>query len=124
MTYQYNCLLLKWIDGDTCKVTVDMGFRISYTDSVRIWGINAPELRSPLPPVAEAAKKALAYARKIAPEGEKYRIRSYKSGEEKYGRWLASIKLKGGKDFGEEMIAAGHAISYLPKTPGDIMEDM
>jgi len=32
-------------DGDTCTVDMDLGFKIHFTEVVRLMGINAPALR-------------------------------------------------------------------------------
>jgi micrococcal nuclease len=44
--YQYNIKeIVKYIDGDTVDVVVDLGFRVSVKKRIRLYGINTPEIR-------------------------------------------------------------------------------
>ena len=43
--YEYECELVRVIDGDTVKLRVDCGFNVTFTDNFRLHGINAPEMR-------------------------------------------------------------------------------
>lgn len=42
--YVYRATVNRVIDGDTIEVTVDLGFCASLRQTVRLYGINAPEL--------------------------------------------------------------------------------
>ena len=45
--YEYNCKVVKIVDGDTVDVDIDLGFGIQLTDErVRIMGIDTPESRT------------------------------------------------------------------------------
>lgn len=110
----HPCVIVRWMDGDSATLDVDLDFRITFRQILRVYGINAPELHSPDPIVRKAAKDALDYAKLLAPEGGKYLIKSYKDFTDKFGRWLASIMLANGNDFAAEMISAGHAVEYRP----------
>lgn len=43
--YTYRARLNRVIDGDTCYLDIDLGMRIFTTISLRIAGVNAPEIR-------------------------------------------------------------------------------
>ena len=43
--YTYRVLECRVIDGDSAEVTIDLGFSLRWTGSVRIAGIDAPEVR-------------------------------------------------------------------------------
>ena len=46
MMYEYNCEILRVVDGDTVDVSIDLGFDISYKSRVRLYGIDTPESRT------------------------------------------------------------------------------
>lgn len=43
--YTYNAKLIKFVDGDTIDVKIDIGFNIEITECFRFVRINAPEIR-------------------------------------------------------------------------------
>jgi endonuclease YncB( thermonuclease family) len=94
------------IDGDT--VVVHMLFmpgKELHGEHVRIEGINAPELSQ------AGGAAARDYARTLLPPETD--IKLVMSRTDKYGRVLAKILFPDGRDFGNEMIVAGHAVPYL-----------
>lgn len=108
----YPARVLDVHDGDTCHLDVDLGFGITATAytvtghprlSCRVWGINAPELDT------DAGKAARDYARTLLTPGLLVEVLSH--GFDKYGgRFDGQITLPDGRDFGQTMIAAGHAV--------------
>ena len=44
--YEYNCNVKRVVDGDTVDVIIDLGFDISYSSRVRLFGIDTPESRT------------------------------------------------------------------------------
>jgi len=91
-------------DGDTVKVDLDLGWHLHYIVSVRVAHINAPELAT------EEGKVALAYAQTILRPDADVIITSHSL--DKYGRTLASITLKDGRDFGTLMLESENAVPY------------
>ena len=112
--YEYSCEMLSWIDGDTCDVSIDLGFEVWLNQRVRVDGINAPEIHSTKTAEKLAGQRALKFAQGLAPEGLAYKIVTAKAGKEreKFGRWLAKITLPDGRDFATAMIEAGQAKPY------------
>ena len=43
--YHYACRILDVYDGDTMTVEIDLGFNLKLTDKVRLYEVNAPEIR-------------------------------------------------------------------------------
>jgi endonuclease YncB( thermonuclease family) len=84
-------------DGDTIKA-----WHLSEV-SIRLYGINAPELATPAGP---ASRDNLA---KLCPPGV-YEVELM--GREKYGRTLGLIKLPSGSDASAEQVKAGQAKPY------------
>lgn len=95
------------IDGDTIKVTIDLGFDTSTTKKMRLSRIDTPELR--IKEQREKALEAKAYVVDRIAKAKSIKIVSYKQG--KYGRYLCdvfidSINLNG------ELIEKGYAKRY------------
>lgn len=84
--YTYRARVVRWIDGDTVILDVDLGFYLRSQQSFRLVGIDAPE-RSKADP--GPYQRALAYCEELAPAGSEIRCETLKG--DKYGRWLAVI---------------------------------
>lgn len=86
--YRYNCNIIRVIDGDTVVADIDLGFDIHHIHTVRLLGINTPELnKSDQRERARAAKDFLA---ETVLE-ERCEIQTHKDRSDKYGRYLAEI---------------------------------
>jgi micrococcal nuclease len=109
--YEYSAVLVKVVDGDTMHVMVDLGMDIGVRTTLRVYGINAPEMATA---EGKAAKTwAIAWFAENCPDG-KFVIRTVKDKREKYGRYLATLVAPGGANFNEDIVAAGMAVVYLP----------
>jgi micrococcal nuclease len=106
------------VDGDTIDVDIDLGFSISYSQRVRLAGIDTPESRT-----SDKAEKVLGLESK---EFLKSKIKDAKTvviktekmdSSEKYGRILGWVYLDGSSiSINEQMIADGYAWGYLGDT--------
>lgn len=85
--YTYSAKVLRVIDGDSVEADVDLGFKIHQTMTLRLYGINAPELHAADPLPGRTAQDFL----KTLVEGKDVTIRTHKDKTEKYGRMLAEI---------------------------------
>lgn len=116
MIFEYYGRVLDWHDGDTCHADLDLGLGIvlaafdlsgAATLSLRMYGMNAPELST------AAGKAAQVAAVGICPPGTNVKVTSH--GWDKYGgRIDATLTLPDGSDFATRMIAAGQAVPYFP----------
>jgi micrococcal nuclease len=117
--YEYRIKqVLKVVDGDTIDVDIDLGFNISYTQRVRLAGIDTPESRTR--DLAEKklgleSKKYLADLLKVATQ---IVIRTEKpDSTEKYGRILGWLFLDGtSESVNTALIANGYAWDYMGET--------
>lgn len=96
-------------DADTVWLTVDLGFGVKLDlGSVRLYGINAPEVRG-----AEREKGLMArdYVREVLsrPENRHFKIRTEQDKKGKYGRYLVTIILPDGTDLNEKLVILGLA---------------
>lgn len=113
VAYDYRCKVVRWLDGDTLDVDIDLGFSISLRQRVRVYGINCPESKSRNKEEKTAGLAAKSFAEDQAPMGSVVTIRSHKAGDddEKFGRWLAEVKVSDG-DFAGLMLSNKHARAY------------
>lgn len=106
----YPAVVLNVHDGDTMTAAIDVGFNLTMTIPLRIYGINAPELAT------QAGKDALAYAETLVKVGDRIMVVSH--GWDKYApRADCTVNLPDGSDFGTLMLNSGHAIPYAGATP-------
>lgn len=106
--YEYSASVISVYDGDTITVSVDLGFHITQTMSVRLARINSPEVRGGS---STEGLEARDYLRSIL-LGKKVTLVTYKDGKEKYGRYLADVYLCEPRVFNcanDMMVAKGFA---------------
>ena len=90
--YRYKATVTDVYDADTITVDVDLGFHaVLRKIKVRLYGINAPEMRGPQKPQGTISRDWLRdqiLDREII-------LQTYRSGrgKGKYGRWLGEIFL-------------------------------
>jgi endonuclease YncB( thermonuclease family) len=102
------------VDGDTFNVGVDLGMEVAMNTTLRLYGINAPELSTQAG--KDAKVWAIAWLQQHCPNGQ-FLVQTYKDKTEKYGRYLATVTAPDGHVFNDDIVAAGHAVPYFPKTP-------
>ena len=117
--YEYRVKkVLKVVDGDTIDVDIDLGFDISYTQRVRLAGIDTPESRTTDKKekelgleVKDKLKKAIDAATSVVIKTEK------PDSSEKYGRILGWIFLDDNKvSINQTLIDEGYAWGYMGET--------
>jgi endonuclease YncB( thermonuclease family) len=94
--YEYVATVVKVTDGDTIVVNIDLGFSITFQEIVRLYGINAYEIKLGKNTTADQKQKGLEGKTflKNTIEGKKVILKTYKDSKEKYGRYLATILLQ------------------------------
>jgi endonuclease YncB( thermonuclease family) len=118
----YKGRVVRVHDGDTVMIDLDLGFdhlivaeSWDGTDRLacRVYGINAPELRT------AAGQKATEFAKTLLKPGDIVQVLSY--GWDKWGgRFDGTITLADGRDFAQTMLDAKQARPYLPKLAGNV----
>jgi micrococcal nuclease len=106
--YTYAATVVRWVDGDTVDLDVDLGFHMRAKDRFRLYGINTPERGQ------EGYHQATAYMEERAPVGSTIIVRTYPE-TEKYGRWLAEIVVDG-TVLNRAILGAELAVSYFGGT--------
>ena len=113
--YEYRVKkVLKIVDGDTIDVDIDLGFNVSYTQRVRLAGIDTPESRT-----TDLKEKALGlevkeYLKHLLEDAEDIIIQTEKpDSSEKYGRILGWLFINDEEiSVNEKMINDGYAWEY------------
>lgn len=103
--YTYKATVMRWVDGDTVWLRVDLGFRLWMEEDFRLFGIDTPEHNKP------GGTEATTFSKAMAPEGTQVILKSYKD-PDKYGRWLADVFV-GNDSVNTALIASGNAVSYF-----------
>ena len=93
--YVYEAKVLSVHDGDTISVEIDLGFELKFTDKIRFYGVNAPELKvrdeKNKLQINPAGMKTLGIVNDFMKAGDTILIETIKDKKEKYGRYLANI---------------------------------
>lgn len=102
----YRAIVEKYRDADTVELLVEGPFHSRVSAPVRIAGIDAPELRT-----AEG-EAALRFAAELMPVGS-YCLLDTRF-RQSFDRWIGSITLPSGQDYGTALMEAGRATAYPP----------
>lgn len=108
--YRYFSDVLEVIDGDSLRLEIDLGFQMTLRETVRLYGVDSPELNSADIHRREKAIDVTNVVEHICTPGRRIRIRTYKSG--KYGRWLAMVLLTG-SSLNKYLVDTGLAEEYF-----------
>jgi micrococcal nuclease len=119
--YEYKCIIVSILDGDTVDVDLDLGFGIWLrNERVRFHGIDTPESRTKdkIEKVFGTASKK--FTEKMIPVGSTQVLQTVKPGaqsKEKFGRILGKFKVLDEKTqtkmfLNDIMIRDGYAVGY------------
>ena len=121
--YEYNCKIVKVVDGDTVDVDIDLGFGIWIKkERVILYGIDAPESRTR---DLEEKKYGLAskkYVEDLMPVNSIQVLRTMKDNVGKFGRVLGVFVLPDGNRLDELMIKNYHAVDYHGQSKEEVQE--
>lgn len=113
--YEYRAILQRVVDGDTIDMIIDLGFKMTTEQRIRLKGIDAPETWRQKKDSDEY--KAGVAARqfvedRIQQNGNEFTIRTDKL-VGVYGRYIGEVLLDDSdKTLNQEMLEAGHAKVY------------
>jgi micrococcal nuclease len=120
--YEYQCRILRVIDGDTVDIDIDLGFGVwMHRERVRLYGIDTPESRTRDLEEKKFGLLAKAYVRDHLPVGSIQTLVTIKDGKGKFGRILGKFKI-GDDILNDIMIKEHHAVEYHGQSKEDIQE--
>jgi micrococcal nuclease len=117
--YEYRVKkLVGVVDGDTIDVDIDLGFNVSYSQRVRLAGIDTPESRTKDKFEKSLGLEAKEYVKSKLKDAVDIIIKTEKpDSSEKYGRILGWLFIDGNiKSINEQMIDDGYAWNYMGET--------
>lgn len=85
--FTYQAVVERVIDADTLKVRVDLGFDLEHRETLRLRGVDAPEMST------KAGESAKAFVQSFLKEADTITI--FTSRSDKYDRYLADIFAQG-----------------------------
>tara|TARA_Y100000817_G_C16844956_1_gene539652 strand:+ start:340 stop:807 length:468 start_codon:yes stop_codon:yes gene_type:complete len=116
--YEYNCKILRVIDGDTVDVDIDLGFGIwMHKERIRLHGIDTPESRT-----RDKIEKIFGFEAKRMvqtwlPVGSNQTLVTTKDKSGKFGRVLGKFRIFDGRNdrvstLNEWMVENHYAVAY------------
>lgn len=102
--YEYKAKIVKVYDGDTVTAEIDLGFKVSFTEKIRLYGLNTPEVRGDERSDGLISRDRL--RERILDKVVTLKTKKDKKG--KYGRYIAEIFL-GDENINEWLITEGLA---------------
>jgi micrococcal nuclease len=111
--YEYNCTVVRVVDGDTCDAFIDLGFNTWVKKRIRFYGVDTWECRTRDKEEKILGLAAKAYTKDILENTNdgKFTLKSHGVG--KFGRVLGELYVKGKeKSLNELLKENGHAYEY------------
>jgi micrococcal nuclease len=108
--YERRATVTSVWDADTLHIVASLGCDTQLSMTVRLYGLNAPELATPEGRVAKAWTEA--WVADHAAAG--FVLRTLRDKREKYGRWLADLLPDDGSpSLCTALLESGHAVPYM-----------
>ena len=108
--FEYRARIVRVIDGDTVEADIDLGFQVSLRATLRLTGIDTPEVRGPDRAEGLAATEYLnLLLEKLAGPERQVTVRTQRDRTGKYGRYLGELVV-GERNLNEALVLAGHAV--------------
>ncbi len=114
LIYKYPANVVRIIDGDTLKVSLDTGFHSQHVEKIRLYGVDCPEKSSRV--AWEAARE---YVFNWLNTGEPIvwplLIETIEA-RETFGRYVARVTRRvDGADLAADLLTSGHALPYTAR---------
>ena len=106
--YKYRANFISNYDGDTIKFMVDLGFGVWKRTTVRLIGIDTPELRSKDEDTKKKAYAAKDFVFSKLADAKEIIVKTKKDKTGKYGRYIADVVV-GGESLVELLVLKGLA---------------
>ena len=127
--YEYNCKIVRVVDGDTVDGDIDLGFGIwIQKERIRLYAIDTPESRTRDSMEKIFGKMASAIVEKFLPLGSIQILQTVQDKAGKFGRVLGKFKIFDGKNdrettLNEWMIENHYAVAYHGQSKEDIANE-
>jgi micrococcal nuclease len=109
--YEYDCKIVRVIDGDSILVDIDLGFDTwRCGESIRLFGVDCPECRSRDPKEKAAGLAAKEFVKGLLHDGGTYTLTTKEKG--KFGRYLGVILLSDKTSVNAALVSEHLAVPY------------
>ena len=127
--FEYQCKIVKVIDGDTTDVDIDLGFGVwMKKQRIRFYGVDTPESRTRDKVEKIYGMKAKHFVESYLPKDSMQVLRTKKDGVGKYGRILGEFVVFDGigdrqTTLNQLLIDTHNAVAYFGQSKKDIEEE-
>lgn len=123
LVYEYNCKIVKVIDGDTTDVDIDLGFGVWLKKQrIRFYGVDTPESRTSDSEEKVYGLMAKDFVQARLPVGSIQILRTRKDAKGKYGRILGEFVIDD-TTVNQMLIDTHNAVAYHGQSKEDIEEE-
>ena len=117
--YDYQCTIVRVVDGDTVYVDIDLGFNHwIHGERIRLFGVDCPECRSRDPKEKAAGLAAKTFVKGLLHDGGTYTLTTKEKG--KFGRYLGVIMLSDKTSVNAALVTEHLAVPYHGQSKKEI----
>jgi len=117
--YDYQCTIVRVVDGDTVDVDIDLGFDTwRRGERIRLYGIDTPECRTRDAEEKAAGQLAKEFVEDALHVGGTYRLQTKEKG--KFGRYLGTIYLTDDTSINAALVTEHLAVPYTGQNKNEI----
>ena len=126
--FEYNCKIVRIVDGDTVDVDIDLGFDVWLKKQrIRLYGVDTPESRTRDLVEKKYGLAAKAFVEAHLPVGSIRTLTTVKDERGKFGRILGKFKAyddytDAWVNLNQLMIIKHHAVEYHGQSKEDVAE--
>tara|TARA_R110000765_G_scaffold37676_3_gene83291 strand:+ start:1173 stop:1580 length:408 start_codon:yes stop_codon:yes gene_type:complete len=119
--YEYNCKIVRVIDGDSIIIDIDLGFsHFIHNESIRLYGIDTPECRTRDAEEKTAGLLAKKFVEEALHVGGTYTLTTKEKG--KFGRYLGTIYLTEETSINAALVKERLAVPYFGQSKVRVKE--
>jgi len=119
--YEYNCRIVRVVDGDTVDVDIDLGFDTwRCGERIRLYGIDTPECRTRDAEEKAAGLLAKAFVEDALHVGGTYTLNTKEKG--KFGRYLGVIFVSDKTSINAALVKERLAVPYYGQSKVRVQE--
>ena len=119
--YEYNCKIVRVVDGDTVDVDIDLGFDTwRCGERIRLYGIDTPECRTRDAEEKAAGILAKEFVENALHVGGTYKLQTREKG--KFGRFLGVIFISARTSINAALVSERLAVAYHGQSKQDVKD--
>ncbi len=119
--YEYNCKIVRVIDGDSIIIDIDLGFsHWIHNESIRLYGVDTPECRTRYAEEKAAGLLAKEFVEEALHVGGTYTLTTKEKG--KFGRYLGTIYLTDKTSINAALVKERLAVPYFGQSKVRVRE--